>query len=70
MNCTLVINIKLTLIFFNFKYLTMFIERGIFVISKYIFDHVYCKPDEWKHETISNLHVLVLFDLHLYYIIC
>ena len=29
---------------------------------------MYCKPDEWKHETISSLHVLVLFDSHLYYI--
>ena len=48
----------------------MFIERGIFVTSKkYIFDHLYCKPNEWKHETISSLHVLVLFDLHLYYYI-
>ena len=34
MNCTSVTNIKLTLVCFNFQYLTMFIERGIFVTSK------------------------------------
>ena len=45
----------------------MFMERGVFVLSKiYILDHLHCKLDEWKPETISSLHVAVLFDLHLY----
>ena len=34
MNDVLPINIKLTLVCFNFKDLTMIIERGIFVTSK------------------------------------